>query len=573
MTLLLVVLLAITPVENDEFLPQWMTAEELLRVDEIGKGHVVTAPPGGWVETPGEFEKLRGVFITWRYGYGSGLDVIFREIVREVVDVSKAYIIIRSGSEQSNVTSYLNNGGVALDSVEFYQYSNNSIWIRDYGPWFMRKADNSEGIVDFQYNRPRPLDDTIPWRIGASWSIPVYGSPLEHAGGNFMVDGLGSGFASDLIYDENPGYSAQEIDSLMLAYCGLEQFVVVPKINIEYTGHIDLWTKILNDTLVLVGEYESGHPNYNILNQHAALIASYKNRDGINYRVARIPMPWSMSDAPPSYLNSLIVNNKVLVPLWDEQEDSLAITIYEQLMPDHQIVGINCSYMAGSGGAIHCITMQIPSAAFLHVKHSPLPDSTSDTLNDYRVRAEITTSSSLEIDSTVVFYKIGSSSPFIATPLAAVGDTPGVYAGYIPAQSPGDTVFYFLLAKNNEPLRRTSPTHCPPHIYSFRITGSVGVQTDEKEVFVPRVRVFPNPARYRMIFSLQTGGETTATISLFNVLGQLVQGAEKRHLSSGENQLSIKLVDKTGKPLPHGVYFYTVNIGGFVCRDKILIMR
>jgi agmatine deiminase len=309
-TLLLIALLAVSPASGDEMLPQWMTQEEQLRVDEIGKGHVVTAPPGGWVETPGEFEHLRGVFVTWRYGYGSGQDVIFREIVREVVDVARAYIIVRTTSEQNNVTSYLNNGGVPLDSVEFYQYPNNSIWMRDYGPWFMRKADNSEGIVDFKYNRPRPQDDTIPWRIGSSWSIPVYGSPLEHPGGNFMVDGLGTGFASDLIYDENPGYSAQEIDSFMRAYSGLEQFIVMPKMNIEYTGHIDLWTKILNDTLVLVGEYESGHPNHTLLNQNAALIASHQNRDGVNYCVARIPMPWSTSSAPPTYLNSLFVNGK-----------------------------------------------------------------------------------------------------------------------------------------------------------------------------------------------------------------------------------------------------------------------
>jgi hypothetical protein len=53
---------------NDVFLPQWMTPEESLRVDEIGKGHVVTAPPNCWVVTPGEFEPLRGVFVTWRYG-------------------------------------------------------------------------------------------------------------------------------------------------------------------------------------------------------------------------------------------------------------------------------------------------------------------------------------------------------------------------------------------------------------------------------------------------------------------------------------------------------------------------
>jgi hypothetical protein len=242
-------------------------------------------------------------------------------------------------------------------------------------------------------------------------------------------------------------------------------------------------------------------------------------------------------------------------------------------MPGHQIVGINCSYMAGSGGAIHCIVMQIPASAFLHVKHYPLPDSTTDTLNDYRVRAELTTSSNLETDSTVVFYKIGSSLPFTATPLAAVGDTPGVYAGYIPAQSAGDTVFYFLLAKNIEDIRRTAPTHCPPHIHSFRIAGSVGVNKGQEKIFLPQLSVFPNPAREKVTFSFQAEEKITLCIELFNILGQRVKKVEKQQLLSGTNNISLRLDDKTGKALPQGIYFYSVRLAGCVYQDKILVIR
>lgn len=449
---------------GDVFLPKWMTPEESLRVHEIGKGHIITVPPGGWVETPGEFEHLKGVFITWIYGqYNS----VFREIVRESGEVSKVYIIVGSSTEQQNITDYLNGNGIPLDSVTFYIWPRNSIWIRDYGPWFMRKQDNIEGIVDFQYNRPRPSDDTIPWRIGQQWGISVYGSPLEHAGGNFMTDGLGTGFASTLIHEENAGYTHAEIDSLMLEYSGLEQFIVLQKINIEYTGHIDLWVKSLNDTLVMVGEYAAGHPNHDLLNDNADSISRCTNREGKPYRIVRIPMPWSMSNAPPSYLNSLFVNNKVLVPLWNEVEDDTAIFIYEQALPGYDIVGIDCSSMSGSGGAIHCITMQAPSPYFIHVQHYPLID-TEDTLNPYRVRARLTTSNSLLAESTLVFYKINSGS-YNTTPLATVADTPGVYAGYIPAQSGGDTVHYYLLVKNNDGIRKTSPINVPTHVYTFLV--------------------------------------------------------------------------------------------------------
>lgn len=570
MVFLLILMLAANPNLGDDFLPQWMTPEESLHVDEVGKGHIVTPPPEGWVETPGEFEPLHGVFITWLYGY---FNSVFREIVREVVAISKTYIIAGSNGEKNNIINYLQNNGIPLDSVEFYIWPRNSVWSRDYGPWFMRKYDNTEGIVDFIYNRPRPQDDTIPWRIGNAWAIPVYGSPLVHAGGNFMVDGLGTGFASTLIYEENPSYSHQEIDSLMLAYSGLEQFIVLQRMNIEYTGHIDLWTKILNDTLVLVGEYEPGHQNYNLLNQNADSIASCTNREGFPYRVARMPMPWSASSAPPTYLNSLMVNNKVLVPLWGEAEDSIALTIYEQLLPDHDIVGIDCSYMAGSGGAIHCITMQAPSRRYIHVRHYPLPDSTNDTLNPYRVRAEIITSSNLLAESTLVFYKINSSSIFDVTPLAAVGDTPGVYAGYIPAQSLGDTVYYYLLAKNTEGIRRTSPFDVPPHIYSFLVAPGVSVAEDDLRKLSVALTAYPNPAHDNLIFSLRLTEATDVRIEIYNVLGQRVKLLENAKYKAGKHTIGWNFLDDKNRKLIQGVYFYSIITDKEKKRGKILLIK
>jgi len=481
MTILFCAILLFTQ-SGETILPKWMTPEEYLRIHEIGRGHKITAPPEGWVETPGEFEEMRGIFITWLYS-SSTARPIFREIVREVAEICKVYIIVGSSSEQDSITNYLQTHNVPLDSIDFFTWPRNSIWIRDYGPWFMRQQDNTQGIVDFIYNRPRPLDDTIPWRIGQNWAIPVYGSPLEHPGGNFMVDGQGTGFASNLIYQENPSMTPAQIESLMLAYNGLEQFIVLPRINIEYTGHIDLWTKILNDTLVMVAEYAPGHPNYNILNDNADSIGRCKNREGFPYRIARMPLPWSLSDAPPSYLNSLIVNNKVLVPLYNQLEDDTALFIYQQLLPDHEIIGIDCTAMSNWGGAIHCITMQVPSSRYICIQHYPLTD-TADTLNDYRLRARIVTSSDLSLDSTGIFYKVNSGT-FSVTPLTPVIDTPGVYDGHIPAQSLGDTIAYYILTENSDGVQRTSPNHVPPQLYSFIIAENTGVKLGEGHHDIP----------------------------------------------------------------------------------------
>jgi agmatine deiminase len=554
--------------DNNIFLPEYMTAEESLRIDKIGQGHVITAPPGGWVETPAEFEPVRGVWVTWRYGT---YNTVEREIVREVVSSCKAYIIPGSSSDTTSIKSYLTSGGVPLDSVRFYVFPNNSVWMRDYGPWFIRRQDGTEGIIDFQYNRPRPLDDTIPWRIGQAWSIPVYGSPLEHPGGNFMVDGLGRGFFSSLIYEENPSYSAYTIDTMMRNYSGLELTGPVKRMLTEYTGHIDLWTKILNDTLVMVGDYASGHPNDTVLDNRADSITHMKTREGFPYRVVRVIMPWDLSDAPPTYLNSLFVNNKVLVPTWSLPEDPQGIAAYQNVLPGYTVVGINCSSMASSGGAIHCITMQVPASQYVHVRHYPYPD-TSDLVSTYRIRCRIITSSGLRAESTLVFYKVGANGSYSTLALNAVVDTQGVYAAYIPHQTAGDTVYYYILAQNTQNIRRTSPRDVPPHLFRFRIYSGVMVGEFGSSALA-HFSAFPNPARNFLKFNFSMSRTSEVRVEIYNALGQKVKTIVDGSYGSGDHTVSWDLTNNNGGELAQGVYFCSVAAGGNKYTGKLLIVK
>lgn len=61
-----------------------------------------------------------------------------------------------------------------MAKVGFIHAPTNSIWVREYGPWFIFENDQL-AIVDHIYNRPRPLDDVIPEVIGTQWSLDVYG--------------------------------------------------------------------------------------------------------------------------------------------------------------------------------------------------------------------------------------------------------------------------------------------------------------------------------------------------------------------------------------------------------------
>jgi len=147
-----------------------------------------------------------------------------------------------------------------------------------------------------------------------------------------------------------------------------------------------MWAKQLSLTTFLVGEYASGD-NVAVTNNVASQLTN------LGYTVLRTEYPLQeYKKVTPemlkkhrdadyiiksklqyfpttrSYTNSLFVNGgtngkKVLVPSYSGYTtlNNNAQTVYENALPDWEIVMIDCSSIIGSGGAIHCTTMQMPA--------------------------------------------------------------------------------------------------------------------------------------------------------------------------------------------------------------------
>jgi hypothetical protein len=88
------------------------------------------------------------------------------------------------------------------------------------------------------------------------WNTPSTGSTL---GGNFMVDGWGRGFCSELVFDEN-GTAVDEIaelDSVLGAFMNLDTVYTFPRFfGID---HIDMSMKLLNDLTCILNLYPAGN--------------------------------------------------------------------------------------------------------------------------------------------------------------------------------------------------------------------------------------------------------------------------------------------------------------------------
>ena len=108
----------------------------------------------------------------------------------------------------------------------------------------------------------------------------------------------------------------------MYDFLGCERSVILEPLIGEGTGHIDMFSKLVGPNTMLLGDYrESDDPmNAALLDRNARRIERFAQESAWPLEVIRVPMPRSRrSGAYPSYTNSLIVNDLVIIPVYPRQ--------------------------------------------------------------------------------------------------------------------------------------------------------------------------------------------------------------------------------------------------------------
>jgi len=261
-----------------------------------------------------------------------------------------------------------------------------------------------------------------------------------------MTDGLGISASSSLVYEENT-LANEEINSLMSSYYGIDTYHVIPDPNDTYIDHIDCWGKYLSPTKVIIREVPISHPQYDEIEAVANYFSESLTSWGENWNVYRVYTP---NDQP--YSNSLIINNKILVPIMDSAWDDDALEVYESAMPGYDIIGFSGTWE--STDAIHCRIKGIPDLEMLQLFHKPLNDTLSSLQNSgYPLNIEVDDLSDEGIidGSVKVFWKNDLMFDYDSTQLylSVIPEEPNTYAGYIPPQVFGSDIYYYIQASDS----------------------------------------------------------------------------------------------------------------------------
>jgi len=543
-------------------LPIWLTEEEKLHLDEIGRDFRPTLEPPTPVRQPAEFAPMQGVLIN--YG-GDGYFGIPMALIAEMAEDVIVYTIVSSINQQYTVESLFTSNGVNTANCEYIITPSDSKWTRDYGPWFIFNGNNESGITDFNYNRPRPNDNAIPSFCSTYFNINYYYMNLIATGGNYMTDGHGISVSTDLIWEENPGLTHAAINTLVEDYLGIETYHVVPDVNGEYIKHVDCWGKYLSPTQILIREVPTTHSQYDEIEAAVNYFEAQPSCYGTNYEVPRVYTPGNQP-----YTNSLILNNKVLVPITGSGYDAQAIASYEAAMPGYEVLGFTGDWY--STDALHCRTMGVTDQGMLYIYHTPISD-TLNTSDDIPIIANIHAYSgeALIADSLIVYWKRSTDIDFNAVSLNHfIGE---VYTGTIPAQPNATLINYYIHAADNSGRSENNPYIGAPMAYSFYVMNSVSVDEPQQNIITEATN-YPNPfsGNTTIAFTLKNNNSSKIEIGIYNIKGQLVNILTTQ---ANNNLISVNWdsFDQAGNDVPAGVYFYRIILDGKIFTQKMLKVK
>lgn len=511
----------------------------------------ITSPPNFSVRTMAEWEEIQTLTITW-----TSYPDVLTEIVRYAVDEVQIIILC---TDPTGLEAQLQSQSINTSNIVFMQVDFDSIWIRDYAANTIYENDvDSLYMVDWIYNRPRPDDDVSPTAITNYKGITLYETTaapndLVNTGGNFMVDGWGTAFASKLILEENePGNpygvtvkSEAQIDSIMSWYMGIDRYIKMETLPYDAIHHIDMHMKLLDEETLLVGEYPQGVADGPQIEANMQYVLSNHNSIwGTPYKLIRVEMPpengnypdatpWWNAGAYRTYTNCVFINKTVLVPTYETQFDTTALRIIRESLPGYKVHGIECNDIIQASGAIHCITHSIGVNDPMWISHQRLPN-TSDDQNPYTVDAFIKHRSG--IANATMYWTTDTTAGYTAVAMSATGND--WYTADIPAQQVGTQIFYYVHGEAVSGKQQVRPIVAPDGYWDFWVTGPVSVS--ELEVSETQLLdVFPNPASAITCIPVESGSAVNGTIKLFDVLGNEVKVIHTGAIPAGTSRYFI----------------------------------
>lgn len=338
---------------------------------------------------PAEWAPQKRVWFAWPHneadwpGKFAPVPYVFAEMIRVITQSGQRVgLLVRNAAAKSAAKKLLSEAHALVKNVDFVEAQTDRGWMRDCGPIWVK--DGKENIaLDWGFSAwakyPNWKRDTqVPSNVmaftGDGGLIPRHkGKQVVLEGGGIEVDGEGSIIVTEewLLSKKqvrNPGFTRSDYEKIFAQYLGATHTIWLGKgiVGDDTHGHVDDITRfVAAGKIVTVVEHDKKDTNYALLQDNLKRLKAARDAKGKKFTVIELPMPrpvmYDGERLPASYANFLICNHVVLVPVFNDPADKIALSTLQQCFPTREVVGIYARDLVWGLGTIHCLSQQEPA--------------------------------------------------------------------------------------------------------------------------------------------------------------------------------------------------------------------
>ncbi len=342
---------------------------------------------------PGEWEPHESTWLAWPHlrgdwpGKFEPIPWVYAEIVRNLARHERVDLIVKSERAENGARAVLERADALSDNVCFRRWRTDRVWTRDSGCIFLvpstGRRDPRMFALHFQFNGwakyPNyQFDEKIGGRMakaaGARVVRPVSGDHrVVLEGGSIDVNGCGALLTTEecllsTTQHRNPPMDRSAYEQMFADYFGAQCVIWLDSgiAGDDTHGHVDDITRfVAPNTVVTMIEPNEQSENYAPLYANLGRLKAARTADGQKLEIVEIPMPrpvvFEDRQLPASYANFYIANDAVLVPVFNDPNDRIALNTLAEVFPDREIVPIYSGDLIWGFGALHCMTQQQPA--------------------------------------------------------------------------------------------------------------------------------------------------------------------------------------------------------------------
>lgn len=334
-----------------------------------------------------EWAPQSAVLLAWPYADGdfspwlTEVEATYCCIAEAVAARETLIVACRSASHRLNIEAALRARRVDLDRVRCVELPYNDVWVRDTAPLGVMGSAGPQ-LLDFHFNgwggKYEHADDAALARrlhdAGVLGTTPLRAVDFVLEGGSVESDGAGTVMTTArclLNPNRNPACTQEQIAARLREYLGADHVLWLEHGHAEgddTDAHIDTLARFCSpDTIAYTTCDQPDDPLFGEFAAMAEQLATFRNRQGRPYRLVPLPMPRPIRSEtgdrlPATYANFLIVNGAVLIPVYGDPADEVALERLADCFPDRERIAIDCLPLIRQYGSLHCMTMQFPAA-------------------------------------------------------------------------------------------------------------------------------------------------------------------------------------------------------------------